>query len=831
MMPTAAPPFRYAPLYGNEIRLLRLPLDSTAPFPDYTLIHVPLDAAGHYEAISYTWDGDDATSEISLNGEQFFTTVKVQRLLRALDSATTAKRVWIDFVCINQKDLDERSRQVPLMRDIFAGAVRVTAWLGHRQDAVLAKEMVADILAHTRRVDSKSGIYASYSQSTYRTRLLALKTLLRNRWFRRMWVIQEVVVAKDVNIVYGGETFVWKELVQVSKAISSSHEFLAVLQGTADAGMTECDTDLMFNCELTNNIRAFYAASNPWPLSLALDTGRKFQATDPRDMVFAALGFTIEATNLSLAPDYTKTAEDVFINAARVLYSSQEALAFTLSLLLPCAGKGLPRKLTNMPSWVPDWSGNTLIHGEIQTLGSLGAYEATLDSQPAVEIMAESNVMKVQGLCVDEIVEVGNVYDIPFNSDMSISRVDSLLYTAKWHHEVLDIARRRAGSLYATDVDLENAIWKTLACNLDLNKPKCNASDELGTAYLAWKRSLENYLELEKKYDRNRIVAALNTLYGMNSSRVRGESTSKPFFELAGSAARSSETETESEDNTRSDDDISPFRDDNQSGWKQVDRIITIVNMFESIDKFITTPGFSLEAPQVDTLRLFSIMLVLFVAHDVNDLENRHPAIYHFFERLEHDRLELERLEHAPEPVLSTDESLESPNTESPGVDSDTENEEVQPRGFGYKHEQAENEEEYEPKRLERVMSVLTTLASINLKSMHASTSEPQPGLQSFPMENCPDPEILFSMYNAAIRPSYMRSFFATRGGYIGMGPAYSKPGDRVCLIMGLNAPYVVRMTEGGDTLRGELVGEAYVHGMMDGEMMEAGEVGEIYLV
>ena len=832
MMPAAVIRFQYAPLHANEIRLLRLPLNSTAPFPDYNLIHVPLDAAGKFEAISYTWDGDDATSEMSLNGEQFFTTAKVKQLLQALNTATTAKRVWIDFVCINQQDPGEKSRQVPLMRDIFAGAVCVTAWLGHHQDAALAKEVVADVLIRASRVDSKSGIFATYSQGTYRSRLLALKSLLRNRWFRRMWVIQEVVVAKELNIIYGGERFVWEELVQVSKAISSSHEFLAVLQGTADAGMIECDTDLMFNCELTNNIRAFYAASSPWPLSVALDTGRKFQATDPRDMVFAALGFTTEATNPSLAPDYTKSPEDVFVNAARVLYSSnKEAWACSLSLLLPCAGKGNPRKLTNLPSWVPDWSANTLIPVEIQTLGLLNAYRATLDSQPAVEIMKQADVMKVQGFFVDEIVEVGSVYDIPFNSDMSISRVDSLLYTARWHHEVLDIARRRAGGSYPTAAtELEDAIWRTLTCNLDLNKVKCNASDELGTAYQAWKRSLENYLKLEKKYDRSRLVAALNTLYGINCSRVRGESVTKPLFELESAMTRPSNRENGKDSIKPSDDDDDddtfPFRDKDQSGWQRVDRIVNALNIFESIGEIVTTSGLlNLVASEVDAIRFFSIILVLFLAHEVNTLKHTHPAIYLFFERLENDRLELEP---ESEPALSTSEDLESLSTESPNANVDAENKEVQTNELEHRYERTEDEEEddeYEPKRLERVMSVLTTLGSLNLKSLQAS-NQPLPT-----MKDSPDPEILFSMYSAATRPSYMRSFFATKGGYIGMGPAYSKPGDRVCLIMGLNAPYIVRTTEDRNPSRVELIGEAYVHGMMDGEMMKVGEARDIYLV
>jgi hypothetical protein len=38
-------------------------------------------------------------------------------------------RLWIDAICINQADLDERKQQVQLMRDVYSGASRVVVWL------------------------------------------------------------------------------------------------------------------------------------------------------------------------------------------------------------------------------------------------------------------------------------------------------------------------------------------------------------------------------------------------------------------------------------------------------------------------------------------------------------------------------------------------------------------------------------------------------------------------------------------------------------------------------------------------------------------------------
>lgn len=60
-----------------------------------------------------------------------------------------------------------------------------------------------------------------------------------------------------------------------------------------------------------------------------------------------------------------------------------------------------------------------------------------------------------------------------------------------------------------------------------------------------------------------------------------------------------------------------------------------------------------------------------------------------------------------------------------------------------------------------------------------------------------------------------VRSIFATKTGYLGMGPATANPGDIVCVLATASVPHVLRkMGEG----KYRFIGEAYVHGIMDGE-------------
>jgi len=88
-----------------------------------------------YEAISYAW-GTDTSSEhvtnISVNGRMSAIRVRrnVSNMLQALRWENGLRRVWIDALCINQNDLEEKEQQVRRMGDIYADADRVLIWLG-----------------------------------------------------------------------------------------------------------------------------------------------------------------------------------------------------------------------------------------------------------------------------------------------------------------------------------------------------------------------------------------------------------------------------------------------------------------------------------------------------------------------------------------------------------------------------------------------------------------------------------------------------------------------------------------------------------------------------
>ncbi|KAM0449927.1 hypothetical protein ACHAO4_007229 [Trichoderma viride] len=91
-----------------------------------------------YEALSYAWGASGAPDEyrptISLNKQEFIISSTLEQALRRLRRLDTARVMWIDRVCINQDNIDERNTQVAIMPDIYRGAVRVIAWIGEKSD-------------------------------------------------------------------------------------------------------------------------------------------------------------------------------------------------------------------------------------------------------------------------------------------------------------------------------------------------------------------------------------------------------------------------------------------------------------------------------------------------------------------------------------------------------------------------------------------------------------------------------------------------------------------------------------------------------------------------
>ncbi|WDK13353.1 heterokaryon incompatibility protein [Colletotrichum graminicola] len=159
-----------------------------------------------YEAISYTWASNvgeiEWTECITLDRREFLVTPKCMMALRLVRSRGAEKAIWMDAVCMNQKDAEERGHQVRLMPRIFSRAQHVLIYVG---EPAPEEERLLQIL-HGDPI----------STMPLQPLQVALETFLQRPYFSRAWVLQEVALAKMATLVCGKFSMPWS-IVQISQ--------------------------------------------------------------------------------------------------------------------------------------------------------------------------------------------------------------------------------------------------------------------------------------------------------------------------------------------------------------------------------------------------------------------------------------------------------------------------------------------------------------------------------------------------------------------------------------------------------------------------------------
>ncbi|MCJ1232775.1 hypothetical protein MMC14_000729 [Varicellaria rhodocarpa] len=143
-------------------------------------------------------------------------TLNCELAIRRLRLSDVTRTLWIDAICINQDNIQERNEQVQLMRSIYRGAYRVLVYLGEEStDSVNAMNFILD--DHSRLGETCNrppmglghGVLSSPQQ-------VALDGLLERPWFERVWVLQEVWFAAEVEVLCGKHIVPWRALVYTS---------------------------------------------------------------------------------------------------------------------------------------------------------------------------------------------------------------------------------------------------------------------------------------------------------------------------------------------------------------------------------------------------------------------------------------------------------------------------------------------------------------------------------------------------------------------------------------------------------------------------------------
>ncbi|KAB8242241.1 heterokaryon incompatibility protein-domain-containing protein [Aspergillus flavus] len=200
--------YTYRPLAKGttKIRLLRLlPHENKAARVECELIEYTLtDSVGQhpYEALSYVWGRGGGPQSILIDGRAFRVTQNLHSVLLRLRNHSVVRLLWIDAICINQKDDREKSHQIQLMRKIYGEAWRVIVWLGEEADQSSEALEAIRKAAEDASVDDLPKSYSRDSPDREK-HLPSSLALVQRPWFQRIWVLQEVALARDIIVMCG----------------------------------------------------------------------------------------------------------------------------------------------------------------------------------------------------------------------------------------------------------------------------------------------------------------------------------------------------------------------------------------------------------------------------------------------------------------------------------------------------------------------------------------------------------------------------------------------------------------------------------------------------
>ncbi|KAF1850143.1 uncharacterized protein K460DRAFT_326720 [Cucurbitaria berberidis CBS 394.84] len=295
--------FKYLPLPGpNYIRLLHLEPASNNPaeLRGYLKAH-ELNAQSEYEAISYAWgDYPESNRPIFLNNQVLKITFNLYAALMAYSYPDRTRILWADAVCINQADTAEKSQQVAIMSHIYSKAKSVQIWL------TLASKAATDAMNFMRSLSLQAESFGISAEAGF---------LLSRSWFNRVWVVQEVTLAKKLEVSCGHSTMDWTNFARALEVLRGA--IRQVPQGEARSKV-EGVKPAWELVRLRDAFRLIDRHSTRHHHLMTNLVGRQMSnkaCTDDRDRVYAMLAMT--NSPYSMSPDYGRTVAEAYTEFTR----------------------------------------------------------------------------------------------------------------------------------------------------------------------------------------------------------------------------------------------------------------------------------------------------------------------------------------------------------------------------------------------------------------------------------------------------------------------------------------------------------------------------------
>ncbi|EUC38294.1 hypothetical protein COCCADRAFT_22172 [Bipolaris zeicola 26-R-13] len=386
----------------KEIRILelsaQLPLDGHLVRASLHNIHI------NYVALSYTW-GDPITysatnryhknQSVCINGMQLSVAGNLAAALHYLRKRKVSN-IWVDALCIDQGNIQERGDQVKMMGDVYRKATRVLVWLGPAtSDSDLAMRFLA-LLARCDTMANPKRAFLAYAEMRYYDSWMALKHLLKRTWWKRAWVIQEVALAKEVEFACGDETISESEFTNVEQLITKYWAFVFPTDLNKRVGLTGRMLDPFL---FLSRMRIFMQTGKKLEVLPLLWLTKQTLASDSRDILFAKYGLLGDKATTLCSPAYTAPFDGICRRFLEAYIEKEKDLSIICN-----AGLSFNGRTSKLPSWLPDWgTSNPAYPLQCSWDGGWPVYRASGNMVPDVRFSEDGSALYAKGIMIDTI--------------------------------------------------------------------------------------------------------------------------------------------------------------------------------------------------------------------------------------------------------------------------------------------------------------------------------------------------------------------------------------------------------------------------------------------
>ena len=405
--------FEYRDLKPDCARLLVVekPLDDDEERIVVSFKEVTFDSLGtrkryQYEALSYHWEGgareegmkpiyiekkpDVADVVVAMKASKnlqnafytFYVKPNLYYALRSLRKPDKRVHLWVDAICINQENRDEKSGQIARLAEIYSRAASVAIWLGDSDDP--SKRAMAFV----KKVIVMDKLEDLVKDKTHMNDWYDLEKLVQRTWFSRRWVIQELAFASKATVHCGTKKLPWKDVRDAISlfekyideirplfkgSIEHDHDWYALpdIDHLGASALVKASNNI-FRRNRNNTPNGTRWSKTPYEAMQSLEylvsTLSPFRSSDPRDTVYAfnniakdtapaMLSNTVlEHTHL-VVPNYQKTLLEVYLDFVKWVTIT------TKSIDIICRHWAIPEKLERerdlfypdlsvLPSWI-----------------------------------------------------------------------------------------------------------------------------------------------------------------------------------------------------------------------------------------------------------------------------------------------------------------------------------------------------------------------------------------------------------------------------------------------------------------------------------------------